>query len=63
MKYWMPFQSDHGDIWVEGPYNTRDEALQARESAKRHVLPPSKYGIPFPAASREDAEKNAKPYV
>ncbi|MGB6063624.1 MAG: hypothetical protein WBG50_02385 [Desulfomonilaceae bacterium] len=63
LKYWLPFRSDHGDIWVEGPYETRDIAMASREHAKLSVTSPSRYGVPFLASTKEEAEKKADLFV
>jgi hypothetical protein len=63
LKYWLPFRSDHGEIWVEGPYETRDQAMAAREHAKLAIRLPSKYGVPFTASTKEEAEKRANVFV
>ena len=62
-KYRIPFQADSGAIWVEGPFGTDDNAMAERERAKRDIRLPSKYGVPFSADNKEEAEKKAKTYL
>ena len=63
LKYWLPFMTAHGEIWLEGPFETREEAMAARDRAKLTVFPPEKYGSPFPASTEEEALKGAPTFV
>ncbi len=58
--YWFPWQNDSGDIRLDGPWSTKEKAMAERESAKPYILPPSGCGVPFYAATKEEAERNAK---
>jgi len=59
MKYWLPFSADSGAIWIEGPFETREQAMAEREKAKSQISPLSKVGSPFVADNKDDALKRA----
>ncbi len=63
LKYWLPFESGSGEIWVEGPYDTYERAKAARKKAKLDIGPQAKCGAPLVAATKEEAEKRARSFV
>ena len=61
--YWFPWKTDSGHLMLEGPWGTKEEAIKERERAKPFIEPPSKYGVPFYAESRKDAEEQANIHI
>lgn len=62
-KFWFACKSIHGDIWIEGPFNTREQALVARENAKLEVVFPAVVGTVFVAATKEEALERASLFI
>jgi hypothetical protein len=58
--YWLPLESSDGQLWIEGPYSTNEEAMAQRKRVSRYMSPPAKYGIPFTAASQAEAKMRAR---
>ena len=62
MPYWIGFTPHTGaDPWVE-EFETREEAVRARESAKRDIGLKAAISIPFMADSKEQALATQKLY-
>ena len=56
LTFWLPYQVRPGGTLVPlGPFKTREDAMRERERIKREGTN-DYYGIPFSAASKEEAE-------
>lgn len=62
--YWFGFRQTYpkprGEVVLCGPFHSYDEAKRDRENSKEWDC---EVGIPFSAATREDAWKQVKTYM